>query len=89
MDSGSDEARDYRAAQRLLDALSSLLEDSLLDGLQTTCDIYISDRNGKLITRGGFSSGGDGAGKVMVVQEPAEGRPPSDAGQIPVGGFRK
>ena len=74
MDSGSDETGNNRAAQRLFNAVSGVLESSLGDGLQATCDVYISDRNGRFIAGCGLHLYRNDAGEVVVREIPTPGR---------------
>ena len=74
MDSGSNAIGDKGAAQRLFDAVSGLLESSLGDGLQATCDVYVSDRAGKFIAGRGLHLYRNDAGEIVVREIPTPGR---------------
>lgn len=77
MDSRSYPPRDNRAAQRLLDALSSVLARMCGDGLQATCDVYICNGTGRQFARCRISALGNDTWQILVGQEPAaSGSPP-------------
>lgn len=80
MDSRSNEDGDHWAAQRLFDAVQSVLEDCVGNGVSATCDIYLSDRTGQFLARRRFQTCWDNPWQVVVSQEPPE------SGQAPTTG---
>jgi hypothetical protein len=79
MDSRSDKARDQRYWKRVLKTISSMLECLCGDGLQATCDIYVSDRDGKFLEGRRFQAHRDSAGALVVVYIETPSRPSPDA----------
>lgn len=85
MDSRSYPPRDNGAAQRLLDALSSVLARMCGDGLQATCDVYICNGAGRQFARCRISALGHDTWQILVGQEPAASGSTPAAGQNEVG----
>lgn len=82
MDSRSYPARDNRAAQRLLDALSSVLASGLCDGISASCDVHIGDRAGREFARCRIQARGQHAWEILVGEESATGGQAPSTGEI-------
>lgn len=89
MDSRSDQTSYPRGhAKRLLETLSRVLADSLDHGLQATCDLHISYRNGRELARCRVSVSRDNAGEVVEREvQAASGQAPA-TGKTEVGNRR-